>query len=83
MPGITEEGQGCTTFRIEGRLTGQMVTELERRWRGAEHSGARPLRLDLCHVAEIDDAGKELLREMFARGVEFVVAAHSTTHWTV
>ena len=74
MRGITGEGQGCTTFRVEGPLAGPLVTELEKRWRVAEHTGARPLRLDLCRVAEIDDAGKELLREMFAQGVEFVVA---------
>ncbi len=40
------------------------------RWAGAP--GSMP-------GGEIDNAGKELLRQMFASGVEFVVAAHATS----
>lgn len=75
MRGISEEGQGSMTIRIEGRFAG----ELERRWHTAYQIRRHPLRLDLCQVAEIDDAGKELLKEMFSQGVEFVVAPHQTT----
>jgi hypothetical protein len=82
MPDLKiQEGEGSTTFRIEGRLAGPVVTELERCWQIAEHVGPHAVRVDLCKVAEIDDAGKNLLKRMFSKGVEFVVAPHAMTHF--
>lgn len=78
MSGIrTEEGTGSATLRIEGALAGSMVAELERRWRCLEHARRCCVRLDLCRVGEIDQAGKDLLRTMFSQGVQLVVAAHA------
>jgi hypothetical protein len=79
MPGLTiATNEGSTTFRVEGRLAGSVVTELERRWQIAEHLRLYSVRLDLCKVAEIDGAGKDLLRRMFSKGVLFVVAPHGS-----
>jgi ABC-type transporter Mla MlaB component len=74
----THQSEHSTTFRIEGKFAGRTVEELEKCWRSIENP-AGPLRLDLCRVGEIDEAGKELLRQMFASGVEFVVAARATS----
>ena len=72
-----ERNEGSTTFRIEGKLVGSVVMELEKSWQVAEHLRRQPVRLDLCKVAEIDDAGKDLLKRMFSKGVLFVVAPHA------
>lgn len=80
MPALRVDKSECsTTFRVEGKLAGPVVTELERCWRTAAGLGPRPVRLDLCKVGEIDDAGKDLLQRMFSKGVEFVVAPHAKT----
>jgi hypothetical protein len=72
----TVQADKSTTFRIEGKFAGSTVEELEKCWRQLENPSG-PVRLDLCKVGEIDDAGRELLKEMFASGVEFVVAARA------
>jgi hypothetical protein len=80
MPALTVDKAECsTTFRVEGKLAGPAVVELERCWRAAEGVRPGPVRLDLCKVGEIDDAGKDLLQRMFSKGVEFVVAPHAKT----
>jgi hypothetical protein len=74
----THQSDNSTTFRIEGTFAGSTVEEVDKCWRGLENNPG-PVRLDLRRVGEIDDAGKELLKEMFARGVEFVVSARATS----
>jgi len=58
----TQVDTGTTTLKLDGRLAGPWVAELERCWRGAlDTLGGRLLRLDLTGVTYIDAAGKQLL----------------------
>lgn len=70
---ITTEGNaGVTNITLEGRLAGPWVKELALCWR---ETGAAPnvaLRINLCAVTFIDQEGKNLLAEMYRKGVEIV-----------
>jgi len=71
---ITTQGNARTlVFRLEGRLEGLWVAELEKCWRGMETDAGRPtLRVDLSGVTFVDDAGKALLARMYEQGAELV-----------
>jgi hypothetical protein len=61
------------TFRLEGRLEGPWVHELEQCWRSLLDSGSRPtVCVDLTGVTYIDAAGKARLAEMHERGARFI-----------
>ena len=63
------------TFRLEGRLAGPWVRELEECWRGALASRLKPLlRVDLTEVTSIDAAGQACLAALHQQGAEFVAA---------
>jgi ABC-type transporter Mla MlaB component len=63
------------TFRLEGRLAGPWVGELEECWRGALAGRREPiLRLDLTEVTSIDAAGQACLAALHRQGAEFVAA---------
>lgn len=70
---ITKAEGDSVTFTIDGALEGDWVSELERRWRHMRNASSS-FQLDLCRAAKIDDSGKNLIAEMFANGVEVVVA---------
>jgi ABC-type transporter Mla MlaB component len=74
----TDDCENSTTLCLQGRLAGDSVMELERAWRLARDSRHRSLRLDLRHLGAVDTAGKDLLRDMFSQGVEFVVSSSRT-----
>ena len=60
------------TIRLEGRVAGEMVTELGRAWFGIAHEiGTRDLIVDLCDAVFVDPSGVALLSEI-----------HKTTHTT-
>jgi anti-anti-sigma regulatory factor len=65
----------ATEFRLklEGRLAGAWVKELEQCWRTASSttSGRRTV-VDLADVDFVDRAGEAVLTEMHASGVELV-----------
>jgi anti-anti-sigma regulatory factor len=71
---ITVEERGDRiVFRIEGKLRGPWVPELERCWRStATHTHAKFFSVDLDHVDFVDDRGKALLTEMNSAGVELI-----------
>src|SRR2546425_12274775 len=71
---ITIEQEATTTsFKVEGKLAGPWVAELEQCWRAAMNTtGGRPLRVHLRAVSFIDAAGKSLLAEMHRQGAELV-----------
>jgi hypothetical protein len=71
---ITKSAGDSVTFSIDGALEGEWVDELERRWRRMRNSSTS-FQLDLCHANSIDNSGKNLIAEMFANGVEVVVAS--------
>jgi anti-anti-sigma regulatory factor len=67
----TEEKNSVTRFRLEGKLIGDWVKELERCWIRAEHDGQmRHFVVNLNSVSFVDAQGKTLLENMVAEGVE-------------
>jgi hypothetical protein len=63
------------TFRLEGRLAGPWVRELDECWRGARAGRRkRTLRVDLTEVTAIDAAGRACLEALHRQGAEFVAA---------
>ncbi|PYU14163.1 MAG: hypothetical protein DMG29_10320, partial [Acidobacteria bacterium] len=71
---ITIEQEATTTmFKVEGKLAGPWVAELEQCWRAAMNTtGGRSLKVHLRAVSFIDAAGKSLLAEMHRHGAELV-----------
>ena len=67
--------RAALTFRLEGRLAGPWVRELEECWRGALAGQREPiLRIDLTEVTSIDAAGRACLEALHRQGAEFVAA---------
>jgi anti-anti-sigma regulatory factor len=60
-------------FRLEGRLEGPWVRELEQCWRSMLDNASRPtVCVDLTGVTYIDAAGKARLAEMHEQGAQFI-----------
>jgi hypothetical protein len=57
-------------LKLEGKLVGAWVRELERVWQSA--SAQERILVDLCSVSFVDDLGKELLSQMYRRGARLV-----------
>ncbi len=67
------EEWGWATLRLDGKLIGPWVSELERRWEEAMVGpGKKPLLVDLKAVTYVDDPGKALLEQMHRRGAKLV-----------
>ena len=63
------------TFRLEGRLTGPWVRELEDCWQSTRANAGTPVvRFDLTGLTFIDAAGKEFLAARYVEGAELIVA---------
>ncbi len=61
------------TFRLEGRLEGPWVRELEQCWRSMLDAVSKPtITVDLTGVTYIDAAGKRQLAEMHEQGAQFI-----------
>ncbi len=58
-------------IKVEGRLVGMFVPELERCWREQSMGQAQPVVVDLKSVLSIDEGGRQLLRAMYNSGVTF------------
>lgn len=70
-----QEDPRFVTFRLEGRLAGSWVQELEDCWQSATIAGLKPVvRFDLTEVTFIDAAGKEFLAARYREGHELVAA---------
>jgi len=66
-----EERGNQVVFRVEGKLKGPWVTELERCWRSTSgRATGKTFGVDLDGVDFVDDQGKALLSEMCRAGVE-------------
>ncbi len=62
-------------FRLEGRLEGPWVRELEQSWRSLLEGASEPtVCVDLTGVTYIDAAGKARLAEMHQRGAQFIAS---------
>lgn len=67
-----QEASDALRLRLEGRLAGAWVGELENSWRiAASRLAGRPLWVDLSSVDCVDDAGRYLLVLMHKDGVRF------------
>ena len=61
------------TFRLEGRLEGPWVGEVERCWRSLLDAVNKPtINVDLTGVTYIDAAGKAQLADMHEHGAKFI-----------
>ncbi len=68
-----EETGDRVVFRVEGKLRGPWVVELERCWRSTtSRASGRSFGVDLDGVTFIDDRGKALLSEMDEAGTELI-----------
>jgi outer membrane protein TolC len=68
-----------TTFKLEGKLAGAWVQELEHCWITASSAlQGRGVTIDLRQVSFIDDDGKKLLERMCATGAELVATGPLT-----
>lgn len=62
------ENQKVHTIKLEGKITGPWVEELERTWTSlAPVLGSEELQLDLRDVAFADARGRQLLREIYQK----------------
>jgi anti-anti-sigma regulatory factor len=69
----TTDNPRVLTLRLEGRLEGPWVQEIEKCWESNLSSTTRPsLRVDLTGVTFIDAAGKDRLAAMHRQGAEFI-----------
>jgi ABC-type transporter Mla MlaB component len=59
-------------IKLEGRLVGPWVRELDACWRDAVLKlGGRQMQVDLTAVCHVDTAGRELMTRMYRRGAQF------------
>lgn len=69
----------ATTFKLEGKLAGPWVQELEQCWvtAGSALAGRRAV-VDLTQVSFVDTGGKHLLERMASAGVDLLAAGPLT-----
>jgi anti-anti-sigma regulatory factor len=73
------EAGGLLTLKVEGRLAGPWVCELERCWRSArENQPKGAFLVDLTDVSYIDQAGQYLLELMHRDGASFAATGLMT-----
>jgi anti-anti-sigma regulatory factor len=70
-------------MKLEGKIVGPWVAECKRAWSALASSPSnKKLALDLCGVTFIDEAGLELLREIYgATSAEMVASSPLTKHF--
>ncbi|HKV78773.1 MAG TPA: hypothetical protein VJP02_11555 [Candidatus Sulfotelmatobacter sp.] len=73
---ITVDQQGDPIIlKVEGKLSGPWVKELERCWQSTRRKCAgRRLRVELSDVGFVEDRGRVLLREMLHSGDELAAS---------
>jgi anti-anti-sigma regulatory factor len=76
-----DEGPGSVTLRLEGKLIGPWVEEVEQCWRKVFATrGMRTVLVDLSAVDFVDRAGRELLGRMHAAGFRLEGRGPMTQH---
>ena len=69
-----------TTFRLEGRLAGPWVQELERCWMSTVGMRKKhPFSVDLSAVTYVDSDGKDLLKKIHKHGTKLVASGCLTS----
>ena len=75
-----EENTGAMTIKLEGRVTGPWVAELDRLWLQASPTlGSRQLSLDLRETTYADTGGIEALRAIYSQTKAEIL---TSTPWT-
>lgn len=71
------------TLRLDGRVVGPWVDELDRAWQGVAVSlGPRKLRVDLCGVLHMDLAARRMLASIYKTvRAEFVADTPMTKYF--
>jgi hypothetical protein len=72
-----DETNQLTKLKVEGKLSGPWVEELERVWGASTPEGAKKglqLAVDICGVTFIDTGGRELLARMYRQGVQLLAS---------
>jgi outer membrane protein len=67
-----QETAEASTFKLEGKLTGAWVRELEQVWTATAPPPGRTLTVDLADVTFIDCAGRDVLTRMHAAGARLL-----------
>ena len=74
-----EKNSRTATLRLEGRLTGPWVEELERVWRSALADPAEGgISVDLTDVTFVGEAGKRLLEQIYGQGAKLKTSRCAT-----
>jgi len=69
-----------TVFRLEGRLAGLWVQELERCWDSTVGTTMNhPLTVDLSAVTYVDSDGKDLLKKIHQQGAKLIASGCLTS----
>lgn len=66
------QADNTETWELEGKLSGEWVTELERCWKQRQSPLNIPLQIRLKAISYIDAAGKQLLTQMHEAGIGIV-----------
>ena len=61
-------------MKLEGRLTDVFVPEVERAWRETTSRYSGSVRVDLRGVYLVDEAGRELMTQMYHAGAAFLAS---------
>jgi hypothetical protein len=76
-----EEDDRSSTVKLEGRLAGPWVEELERTWRDLSASRCdKYLQVDLRGLTSLDPRGKDLLAKILNSGADLIADAPLTRH---
>jgi hypothetical protein len=68
----TDTNLGTATLKLEGKLAGPWVPELERIWQASlTDPTCKSIVVDLCGVTFIDAKARELLTRVYCRGARF------------
>jgi anti-anti-sigma regulatory factor len=68
----THEDDGTVRLKLEGKLKGPWVPEMEQCWRAVSSTRDKAVVVDLTDVDHVDSAGRYLLALIHARGASFV-----------
>lgn len=63
-------GSDLSTLKLEGKLTGPWINELERSWSEISKHEPRPPVVDLSDVTFVSAEGKKLLKSLFQQGAD-------------
>lgn len=69
-----DAGSGSVSFKLEGRLAGPWVKELDDCWRQMAANAPSRCVIDLTGVTFVDASGKTLLMELWQQGAELRAA---------